>query len=86
MDGMSELKSLSGDESRSSRADDENQSQQAIADKPLNATTGGFPDGGRRAWSVVAGAFASNICTFGWISCESPSACSSPEQVSITYS
>ncbi|KAH8166783.1 hypothetical protein CIB48_g1437 [Xylaria polymorpha] len=69
MDGMSELKSLSGDESRSSRADDENQSQQAIADKPLNATTGGFPDGGRRAWSVVAGAFASNICTFGWISC-----------------
>jgi len=29
-----------------------------------------FPDGGLRAWSVVAGAWAANICTFGWINCE----------------
>lgn len=29
-----------------------------------------FPDGGLRAWSVVAGAWAANICSFGWINCE----------------
>ncbi|KAI0441969.1 major facilitator superfamily domain-containing protein [Xylaria telfairii] len=68
MDAISELSTLPGDESRSSRVYDENRSQEAITDKPLNPI-GGFPDGGWRAWSVVAGAFASNICTFGWISC-----------------
>lgn len=28
-----------------------------------------FPDGGLRAWLVVAGAFATNMCAFGWINC-----------------
>lgn len=36
-----------------------------IRNKELNE----FPDGGMRAWSVVAGAWAANICTFGWINC-----------------
>lgn len=29
-----------------------------------------FPEGGLRAWLVVAGASAANTCTFGWINCE----------------
>lgn len=29
-----------------------------------------FPDGGLRAWSVVAGAWAANMCSFGWINCK----------------
>lgn len=37
-----------------------------IRNKELND----FPDGGMRAWSVVAGAWAANICTFGWINCK----------------
>ena len=29
-----------------------------------------FPDGGATAWLVVAGAFCSLFCSFGWINCE----------------
>lgn len=29
-----------------------------------------FPDGGFKAWTVVAGAFASLFVSFGWINCE----------------
>lgn len=35
-----------------------------------------FPDGGLKAWTVVAGAFASLFVSFGWINCEwNPSVC-----------
>lgn len=34
------------------------------------ASLNDFPDGGLRAWLVVFGAWAANICSFGWINCE----------------
>jgi hypothetical protein len=29
-----------------------------------------FPDGGAKAWLVVAGGFCCLFCSFGWINCE----------------
>jgi hypothetical protein len=32
-----------------------------------------FPDGGTKAWLVVAGGFCCLFCSFGWINCKSRS-------------
>ncbi|KAJ5499981.1 hypothetical protein N7453_009032, partial [Penicillium expansum] len=37
--------------------------EEAKADQPQVA----FPEGGLRAWSVVAGAFCISVCTFGYL-------------------
>lgn len=37
--------------------------REAKADQPQVA----FPEGGLRAWSVVAGAFCISFCTFGYL-------------------
>ncbi|KAI8713904.1 MFS domain-containing protein [Fusarium sp. LHS14.1] len=42
---------------------------QKLEDQRRGASLNDFPDGGFRAWSVVAGAWAANICSFGWINC-----------------
>ncbi|RSM08783.1 hypothetical protein CEP52_004515 [Fusarium oligoseptatum] len=42
---------------------------QKAEDQRRGASLNDFPDGGLRAWSVVGGAWAANICSFGWINC-----------------
>ncbi|KAJ4203189.1 hypothetical protein NW767_005300 [Fusarium falciforme] len=42
---------------------------QKTEDQRRGATLNDFPDGGLRAWLVVFGAWAANICSFGWINC-----------------
>lgn len=44
---------------------------QKTEEQRRGASLNEFPDGGLRAWSVVAGAWAANMCSFGWINCES---------------
>lgn len=43
---------------------------QKTEDHRRGASLNDFPDGGLRAWLVVFGAWAANICSFGWINCE----------------
>jgi hypothetical protein len=37
--------------------------------RPPGKDPSAFPDGGSEAWLVVAGAFCSVFCSFGWVNC-----------------
>lgn len=54
--------------------DDQNAKEEQFVSKegsPVNPwDPSQFPDGGFKAWSVVAGGFCSLFCSFGWINCE----------------
>ncbi|KAF4472878.1 hypothetical protein FALBO_225 [Fusarium albosuccineum] len=51
----------------SNRSDDSLPASESSRSTEKTITLNEFPDGGLRAWTVVAGAWAANICSFGWI-------------------
>ncbi|KAJ3531865.1 hypothetical protein NM208_g8690 [Fusarium decemcellulare] len=53
----------------SNRSDDSLPASESSRSTEKTIVLNEFPDGGLRAWTVVAGAWAANICSFGWINC-----------------